>query len=202
LLNGYIKVSMDLAIKICAICLVSLAFSCSKKPVGSVGKGNNQSQKMLLLKVDFLKRNFEGGKELNFNSIITSGDSLPLKKLYESPSDFGNITFLYRTTNDTVFSGDIVWMGTGRLIYPRAFDTSSTFKKLKTMIEKPVDSRFQELHRVFYQNKDTIPWTAINNLEIVQTYLQYNKKVGYFIYTPSVGVGDPAEWDWIFVFSN
>ena len=47
-------------------------------------------------------------------------------------------------------------------------------------------------------------WSNIDNLVQVQAYRQSNPnaKVNLFLYTPSVGVGNPAEWDWYVILNN
>ena len=47
-------------------------------------------------------------------------------------------------------------------------------------------------------------WNSISNLEIVNNYLNTNPngKINLFLYTPSVGIGNPADWDWYIILKN
>jgi hypothetical protein len=52
-------------------------------------------------------------------------------------------------------------------------------------------------------NYNTI-WTSVQNIIKVRQYLYANPDatVKIFLYTPSVGVGNPAEWDWFIFMKN
>ena len=47
-------------------------------------------------------------------------------------------------------------------------------------------------------------WAAIDNLETVKNYRESNPevKISLFLYTPSVGIGNPEEWDWFVILKN
>lgn len=47
-------------------------------------------------------------------------------------------------------------------------------------------------------------WQSVQNLVKVRAYLKSNpnSSVKLFLYTPSVGVGNPADWDWIIFIKN
>jgi hypothetical protein len=47
-------------------------------------------------------------------------------------------------------------------------------------------------------------WNAIDNLEKVSNYRSVNTEsnIHLFLYTPSVGDGDPKEWDWFVILKN
>ena len=186
--------------------IVSL-LACAKKPARSTGSDvtstpGTSSAKLLILKVDYTNRIFEGGQEINLTGAIINCDSIPLKKEYQSPGDFGNLRLLYLFTNDTIFDGSIIWSGHGRMRLPKTLNPPNSFLVLNNKIVMPDSSRLQNLHFTYPASRDSIPWSAISNLDIVKQYLKYNKKVGYFLYTPSVGMGNPAEWDWFFILSH
>jgi hypothetical protein len=131
---------------------------------------------------------------------VYGGDTLPFIEQYQSPGDFGNLTFIYGPTNDTVFDGSIIWMGKGVMRLPASFNAPSTFTKLSSRLARPDSSRFQRIFSMSRWVNDTLPWTTIADLRIVRNYLMANRKIGSFLYTPSVGVGDPADWDWMIFF--
>ena len=47
-------------------------------------------------------------------------------------------------------------------------------------------------------------WASVQSLVKVRQYLisNPNATVKIFLYTPSVGIGNPAEWDWIVILKN
>ena len=47
-------------------------------------------------------------------------------------------------------------------------------------------------------------WSSVQSLVKVRQYLVSNPNatVKIFLYTPSVGIGNPAEWDWIIIIKN
>jgi hypothetical protein len=52
-------------------------------------------------------------------------------------------------------------------------------------------------------NYNTI-WTSVQSLVKVRQYLisNPNATVKIFLYTPSVGIGNPEEWDWFIFMKN
>lgn len=182
------------------VILISILFlfGCSKDD------DSKHSNSILLLKVDYMTYVFEGGKELSISTSISSSDTIPISVDYRPPGDFGSITLYYQPTNDMIFNGTIIWMGTGQISFPSDFDSPNSFSELESEIEKPVITRYQTIY--YDLNNQPIEftnlWSAINRLEIVEDYLNGNKKIGLFLYTPSVGVGDPNEWDWFVILNK
>lgn len=144
--------------------------------------------------------NFEGGNEQFINSKITDSDTIPITVNYKAPGDFGNIALYYQPTNDLLFDGSIIWMGTGTIKYPKTFKSAGSYPLLDNPIDKPDDSRFNSIFGKPPSDYSLI-WNSVGKLKIVSDYLKSNKKIGLFLYTPSVGIGNPYEWDW-FVFMN
>ncbi len=170
-----------------------LLYACSKDdhpgPIHSI----------LLLQVDYMTCAFEGGKEIPVASIHES-DSLPIEVAYQSPGDFGGISLYYQPTEEMIFSGTIVWMGTGQISYPLNFEPADVFRSSDADGEQPDQERFQI---IFFQARPPIEynkiWAAIDGLDKVREYMVSGYKIGLFLYTPSVGVGDPYEWDWFVI---
>ena len=174
----------------------------AKLQTNPIAQPTTPSSKILMLKVDYLTYNFEGGKEINLSQSMLTNDSIPIKIDYKSPGDFGNITLYYKPTNDKLFDGSIIWMGKGNMTFPAQLDSASTFVKINNATTQPLSSRFQ---LIFNQNQTpniSSIWNAIQKLKIISNYLPNNKKIGVFLYTPSVGIGDPADWDWFIFMSN
>lgn len=194
--------------------IICCVLSCSKdKKTGLIrngtGKSTIENNTLLLLKVDLMTQEFEGGTELTIKKGLTYFDSLPIRVDYDSPSDFGNVTLFYDPTNDTLFDGSLVWMGTGAMTYPKYLKTPGNFDFEYAYPDLPESSRFQRI-RVnenydisdYYVSDIPKVWQAIDHYEIVNTYLKSGKKIGLFLYTPSLGAGDPNEWDWIVIMSK
>lgn len=176
------------------ICTLS---ACNKSNIEI--KENDNS--LLLLKIDYLTYKFEGGYEIKLSATEQS-DTIPVKVAYLPPGDFGNISLYYKPSNQLFFNGDIIWMGRGEIKTPANFERPDSYTKLSIPIAQPSDGQFQNIFNEWNFNKQAEIWEAVNNLEIVSVYLKHNKKIGIFLYTPSVGVGNPADWDWFIVLNK
>lgn len=164
--------------------------------------GNN----VLMLKVDYQTYAFEGGKELTF----PAADTFTISSEYVTPADFGSIKLNYEEVDQPLFDGTIVWMGLGERSFPETIGGPDTFVQIENPIEMPAIDDFE---KVTYTEEEYLDgftvdhqalWTAIYKLEAVKRYRQSNPdaKVHVFLYTPSVGIGDPADWDWYVVLKN
>jgi len=166
--------------------------------------------KVLMLKVDLLTNAFEGGKQLEFDAAV---ETFTISADYNVPGDFGDITLKYSELNASLFAGTIHWMGLGQITYPD-FELSDTFTLMQGETAMPGANDFEfvgyggELGSpspYYQENADVAAiWDAVDNLQLVQDYRAANPgaKVQLFLYTPSVGVGDPAQWDWIIFLKN
>jgi len=188
--------------------LSALFAACSEDDAQPVQAQNEVDieNKVLLLKVDLLTHAFEGGKEL----IFPEADGFTIETDYLSPGDFGNITLKYAEVDQMIFDGTIHWMGLGNMNYPENLDAPETFSIVEDAAEMPALSGFE---LVSYGNEGiTVPiepdhqliWNSIDNLTQVKAYRQSNPeaKVHLFLYTPSVGIGNPEEWDWYVILKN
>ncbi len=166
--------------------------------------GNN---KVLLLKVDLLTNTFEGGKELSFEE----AEAFTISPEYVSPGDFGSIKLKYQETGETIFDGSIVWNGLGQMTYPAALNAASSFAVTDNEAAMPESDDF--VHVGYGEGETGLPfvtidheaiWESINNLQLVEDYRVSNPdaKVNLFLYTPSVGFGNPEEWDWFVILKN
>lgn len=182
--------------------LIGLVLSCDKNDEQEI---KNETNKVVLLKVDYLTNVFEGGKELEFSP----STSFTISSNYVPPSDFGSIQLFYSELNETIFDGTIVWSGTGQRSYPAGIDLPNTFSHSTNNLPMPNISMFEKvIYSQFSIYPDTIEyaniWNSINNLELVSDYRNSNPngKINLFLYTPSVGAGIPAEWDWYIYLKN
>lgn len=150
---------------------------------------------VLLLKVDFLTNVFEGGTELPF----TRDTSFTVKANYKPPGDFGWIKLTYEELNEPLFQGTIHWAGLGQMEYPALLNAAAQFTKVLTN-DVVYPKSFNNVFNPYGQTYDYNPvWMAVQSLQKVRHYLATNPggQAHLFLYTPSVGVGNPADWDWI-----
>lgn len=178
--------------------LCSLMTACSKE----ISKLHDNQ--LLLLQVDYVTHTFEGGKVLSIDSEITAVDTIPIIVNYLPAGDFGNISLFYESEDQMIFDGSIIWMGTGERKFPVDFASVNDFSTIENPIPKPDNSKFQFIHQnslledFDYQSI----WDAISNLEVVEEHLTSHKKIGIFLYTPSVGAGDPNTWDYYVILNK
>jgi len=188
------------------LCLSVMA--CSDETNAPIDNDPQLGNKVLLLKVDLLTSEFEGGKELTFDE----ASAFNIVPEYEAPGDFGSIKLKYEEVDAPIFEGTIHWMGLGAMTYP-AIDPPSSFSSSEIIVGIP-DENLREIvnYTTFPMPFDEWPyqpdyealWDAVDNLHIVKDYRAANpdSKVSFFLYTPSVGVGDPADWDWFIILKN
>jgi hypothetical protein len=184
--------------------ILCLAFaglvSCSKKDDDRM-HCTEPDNSILLLKVDYLTYTFEGGATINLSGPTDVGDSLPIHIAFRQPGDFGNLSLFYQPTNDTLFNGDIIWMGKGTIAFPQSFAAATNYPVHAVAEPMPDTNRFQKIFSVSNLDYSRL-WAAINKLQATSCYLDAGKKIGIFLYTPSVGVGNPADWDWFVMMSK
>ena len=185
--------------KIKLACFALMLFSCTKENTET--PDNSGPNTVLVLKVDYNNQTFEAGKELLFPNTST----FTISKHYVPPSDFGSIKFIYEEVNLPLFDGTIVWMGLGGITYPTNFSPASDFSVVTTTDYVTPAAGFENIHNLNNTIIDYQPiWSAVQNLVKVRQYLASNPTatVKIFLYTPSVGIGNPADWDWILIVKN
>lgn len=159
----------------------------------------NPANKVVLLRVDYMSDSLEAMAEVSLSGSLQSSDTIPLKVIYKSPGDFGNLTLVYGNSSDTVFDGSIIWMGTGTVRIPQSFTTAMPTTSIT--VSQPDSSVYQQVFGFHAPDYDKL-WAAIGKLQVVNNYLRQGKRPAYFLYTPSVGVGNPYEWDWFVVVTR
>ena len=180
----------------------TLFLSCSKteKEYG-IFNPSLTDNKVLLLKVDYLTNKFEGGKELTFSQ---PSSTFTITTDYKSPGDFGSIKLTYKELNEKLFEGTIIWMGKGQMNFPTDLIDPKKFELVKTYdIVSPAG--FENILDPNNQTYDYSPiWLKVQHYSKVREYLKSNPKATakIFLYTPSVGVGNPADWDWVILLKN
>jgi hypothetical protein len=174
-----------------------LFFSCSKEDDGSA-----TTNKVLMLKVDYLTNTFEGGIETGYPAKTAT---FTTSNQYKPPSDFGNLKIKYQELDEILFDGDIIWAGKGKINLPQNILPANQFTSVTTAdVVNPV-AGFEDIFNPYNQAWNYTPvWLAIQKLTKVREYVNANPNatVKLFLYTPSVGFGDPADWDWIIFMKN
>lgn len=190
-----------------SLCLLGAACSDSSEPepVNALTDETVIPNKVLLLKVDYLNPAFEGGKELTFED----ADGFTISSVYNSPGDFGDITLKYAELDQPLFAGTIHWMGLGEMTFPQSMDEIEAFTPITDPVAMPDASMFAPVMYTEYPYyPETIDyeslWNTIDNLLLVKEYRANNPdaQINAFLYTPSVGIGNPADWDWIIILKS
>lgn len=181
--------------------LIAFLTSCTSEEEGDTIIAPEEN-KVLLLKVDYLTNVFEGGKELTFEDTTATFE---IETEYLQPADFGSIKLFYKELNKKIFDGTIVWNGMGTITYPENFEPANSFEiTLTNDFIFPTEG----FENVFNPEQETYDyqtiWNAVQSLVKAREYIIANPdaKVKIFLYTPSVGIGNPGEWDWIIILKN
>lgn len=157
--------------------------------------------KVLLLKVDYLTQTFEGGRQM----VFTDSPTFNITYNYQEPGDFGSLTLVYSDVGQPIFEGTIIWMGLGQMYYPQSLMPAGSFG---TAAALPMPSSDSFLVLDYAQTNQPTPyeaiWDAIKNLQVVSQFRTSNPNgnIRIFLYTPSVGVGNPADWDYYVILKN
>jgi len=175
--------------------------SCSEENTPAENN-TNEPNKVLLLKVDYLTNIFQGGKETTYTE---NSNTFTISHQIVAPVDFGNIKLKYNEINQIIFDGDIIWMGLGQILYPQNMLAANQFDAVLTAdVVFPTTSFNHILPQPNLGNNYNQVWMAVQNLVKVRQYLISNPTgvVHLYLYTPSVGVGNPADWKWIILMKN
>lgn len=152
--------------------------------------------------VDYDTYAFEGGNISYYSCTNCNNDSLPFLVDYDSPGDFGGITFNLIPTLDTVFHATIIWMGLGQIYHPSDFQTGAPFNFTNSSIEKPLDLKYLNFNGVELTDpveiaKADLAWDVIDSLQITHLFSNKGVKAGIYFYPPTVGAIDPSVAKWI-----
>ena len=155
---------------------------------------------ILLMRVDYLTYNYLGYTTFNIRDKI-SGDTIPFFSVYRAPTDFGYQKLYYRTVDSAnmLFYGDIIWMGCGMMQYPQP---SSFVTGPANYLNLPYPGQSRISHYNGTRHTTVTDETNLRNIwntisiqsEFQYFYSRTTKKVAVYLYTPSVGVGNPADW--------
>lgn len=170
---------------------------------------------VMQFKVDYLSHQLEGYHIDTIRGYRNSSSAIPFRMQYCAPGDFGSVKLFYGPTGDTLFSGGIVWMGCGSIEHPAAYNTDFTVmynmppypgQEAFYMVGGPV-STFADLCHYFENDISTdrlclLLWEAVSSSNVYQdwtvpAYQMQMPRFGIYFYQPSVGDGNPVDWDYI-----
>ena len=176
---------------------------------GGLG-GDEAVLRATLLQIDYETLDFEQG--FNYFSVDSPydvnfpADSLPLEVIYNPPGDFGDLALRFipaEGVGDTLFFGTIVWAGMGDVVTPDVFEPIDQFPAVVSndFLGPPADFMSLNTFDVNEENASEAEiFGAVQQLEIVRDALDSSTaRMGWFFYPRSVGIGDPAEWDYYVV---
>lgn len=158
------------------------------------------SQQILYLQVKYTDQTFMGGTILE----SPTTDSLTTTYNYVTPSDFGSIKIMEQNTSTLLFEGNITWLGLGERFFPETLQSPENFSFTisNDFVTPPhFDNMFPEIDPTFLEHNYESAWASLQSLVWVREKLRSRPDlhVKYFLYTPSVGVGNPEDWYWIFL---
>lgn len=152
---------------------------------------------ILICKIDYLTFRYKGYYALNVTDKLNTGDEIPFLADYQSPGDFGGIKLYYRNTNNLLMNGTIVWMGCGALSFPTSFRAGEQLDKgLKYPGQNHISYIDNSGSYVNVTDEKDLKhvWQSVScQKEFQHFYNHSSKKVAVYLYTPSVGVGNPAD---------
>lgn len=158
--------------------------------------------------VDYSTNDFDGGNISYYSCADCDIDSIPISVDYDSPGDFGGVTFKLSSLQDTIFDATIIWMGIGQINYPNEFSELAPFTNTNIAINKPNDFRYigtdgNSITDDYLINKANSAWNTIDSLEITNLFAEKGFKSAIYLYPPTVGMFDPNAAKWIiFLYHN
>ncbi len=152
--------------------------------------------------VDYDTYNFEGGNLSYYSCPNCPTDSIPFKIYFDSPSDFGGVTFKLSSLDDTVFDATIIWMGLSQIHKPNDFSTQTPYINTNVAIGKPDDLRYINTDGSvatdnYFLNRADSAWNAIDSLQILKIFAENGFKSAIYLYPQTLGVYDQSVAKWI-----
>jgi hypothetical protein len=168
----------------------------------SFWKLQKDSMNLAILMLDYQTYKFQGACfSIHKPCKDCDKDSLPFKVKFNTPGDFGDVTFLYTETKDTIFFGEIHWDGIGSIKIPSIFFNPSLFKFVSDTIPPPISKQYFENYYVpdpdNLQSKIDSAWNAIKQLDIVSSFSKNIYRIGIYFYPPAIGEFRPEYAKWI-----
>ena len=152
-----------------------------------------------VLKLNYTDFSIQGGKMLYYDCLGCTKDSIPFNVDYQEPMDFGSICLRLNPSLDTVFSGSMIWMGTGVIDFPTNFNASMPFMSDNSVIQAPNNIQLLNQQGQQFNNATIINqcWNTVSTLEITESFSNFNYHAAIYLYTPKVGLTDYNYAKWI-----
>ncbi len=152
-----------------------------------------------VLKLNYTDFSIQGGKMLYYDCLGCTKDSIPFNVDYQEPMDFGSICLRLNPSLDTVFSGSMIWMGTGVIDFPTNFNASMPFMSGNSVIQAPNNIQLLNQQGQQFNNATIINqcWNTVSTLEITESFSNFNYHAAIYLYTPKVGLTDYNYAKWI-----
>ncbi|MDR2690784.1 MAG: hypothetical protein LBB73_00530 [Dysgonamonadaceae bacterium] len=177
----------------------------SGSPMQTGGFHDFDGTRLLLLQVDYTSNRFEAVKDLFFPG---KSDEFSVAEKYQSPGDFGFQKLYYKELEQLFFYGTIIWMGRGEILYPKNWNIPQEYP-LTAQLDIVVPKNGFEWAGVkegWQPPSEDVKsvWLSVMPSILAREFLAANpeEKVKVYFYQPSVGVGDPGDWKWIFILRN
>ena len=163
---------------------------------------------ILVMKVDYLTFRNNGYTTVNVRDRTGSGDTIPFYAAYRYPGDFGFIKLYYKQKDSAnlLFSGSIVWMGCGEMDFPTNWVTG---RENYLLMAYPGQERFSFIDESGTHQKVTDEtelrkvWESVSMTEAFQWFYNHSsKRAAVYLYRPSVGIGNPADWYYLVFVEN
>jgi hypothetical protein len=142
------------------------------------------SMNLGILVLDYLTYEFIGGRVDHYAPCDTCDrNGLPFEVIYNPPVDYGDITFRYIHTGDTLLYATTVWNGWGQIEYPEELLGSSAFEWLAWRFAPPTSVQYyiNSGEREPWADADTA-WSRVAPMNVVGEFAKSNYRVGIFYY--------------------
>jgi hypothetical protein len=157
------------------------------------------SMNVAILVLDYLSYELEGGRVNHYAPCDgCDRDSLPFEQIYEPPNDYGSVTFRYTETGDTLLYASVIWIGPGRIEYPREFLPASIFTRVNDLPDAPLGIEY------FYNSRKTQPfaegeaaWFRVRTLDVVRAFATSPYRVGVYWHIARDGEFVPELDSWV-----
>ena len=156
---------------------------------------------ILICKVDYLTFRYEGFYALKVSGKQETGKEIPFVAEYEAPNDFGNINLFYGSKNNLLLDGAIIWNGCGKLAFPEQFraglptDAGIAYPGTERVAMITENGQYSP---ILNEREIKYIWESVSKQKEFQYYFTNStKKLAIFLYTPSVGLMNPADADYL-----
>jgi hypothetical protein len=157
------------------------------------------SMNLGILVLDYLTYEFIGGRVDHYALCDTCDrDSLPFEVIYNFPLDFGDITFRYTETGDTILYATTVWNGWGQIEYPGEFLPIRDFEWLPWRFAPPISIEYfnNEGKTTGWARADTA-WSRAASMDVAAEFAKLDYRVGIYAYGAASAPAIPELNRWV-----